>query len=79
MTEKEIRDGLWAVLRDEAICFEENGENMDLRQYIFDSIQFVNLIVAIENQFGIRLKDDYITYDILQSPETLMNAIKNSL
>lgn len=78
MTENEIMEGIKTVLNEEMIAMDYIDENVDLREYIIDSIQFVNFVVDLENQFGIQIDDQYLNYDLLQSFDTIIKAVKNS-
>lgn len=60
------------------IFVDSIDEQTDLREYIIDSIQFVNFIVDLENYFGIQIDDGYLNYDLLQSIGIIVNAVKNS-
>lgn len=42
-----------ALLYEEGIEIEYNGVDLDLRDYITDSIQFISFIVDLENRFAI--------------------------
>ncbi len=78
MTENEIMEGIKTVLNEEMITMDYIDENTDLREYIVDSIQFVNFVVDLENQFGIQIDDQYLNYDLLQSFDAIIKAVKNS-
>lgn len=65
-------------MNEEMIAMDYIDENVDLREYIIDSIQFVNFVVDLENQFGIQIDDQYLNYDLLQSFDTIIKAVKNS-
>lgn len=77
-TEKEIMEGINSVLHEEMIFVDSVDEQTDLREYIIDSIQFVNFIVDLENYFGIQIDDGYLNYDLLKSIGIIVNAVKNS-
>ena len=77
-TEKEIMEGINSVLHEEMIFVDSVDEQTDLREYIIDSIQFVNFIVDLENYFVIQIDDGYLNYDLLQSIGIIVNAVKNS-
>ena len=65
------------ILRDEGIEIEYTGEDVDLSDYIIDSIQFISFIVDIENEFGIEIADDYLRYDIISSLHSLAQIVEN--
>ena len=47
-----------ALLYEEGIEIEYNGVDLDLRDYITDSIQFISFIVDLENRFAIEMPDE---------------------
>lgn len=65
------------VLNEEGICIEYKGEDLDLREYIIDSLQYISFIVDIENVFGIEIPDEYLIYDSIASLHSFSNVIKD--
>ena len=63
----EFRSRILGIFADSGILAQDPGpdEDIDLRDFIEDSIQFVSAVVEIENQFDIELHDE------LLSPESL--------
>lgn len=57
------------------VVFDKNDEDFDIRDYIIDSIQFMQFIVSLEEEIGIELPDDFLLYEILSSAQGLSNAI----
>ena len=47
-------------------------------QFEFDSLQFMAFVSGVEMEFGITFRDD-ITYEELDSPESLMKEIENAV
>ena len=63
----EFRSRILEIFAESGILAQDPGpdEDIDLRDFIEDSIQFVSAVVEIENQFDIELHDE------LLSPESL--------
>jgi acyl carrier protein len=57
------------VLEANGIFFdrENNKDDCDMREYITDSLQFMNFIVELENELGIEFPDEVLAYDNLAS------------
>ena len=66
-----------ALLYEEGIEIEYNGVDLDLRDYINDSIQFISFIVDLENRFAIEMPDEYLTYDAISSLHSFAEIVKN--
>lgn len=49
------------------IYIEPTEDDIDLTEYILDSIQFISFIVEVENRFAINYPDDMLMYDCLKS------------
>lgn len=65
----EVREKLFEILNDMGIICdtEKIEEDIDLREYIEDSIVFIGFIVEIEAKFNLELDDSVLLYDNLQS------------
>ena len=65
-------------------CFSNIGvliepkDDVDLKEYILDSLQFVTSIVEIERTFSIEFPDELLMYDVFDSLNGLV-AIVDSL
>ena len=68
--------------------FEENGvyigevnenDDIDLHDYIADSMQYVYFIVELEKKLGIELPDQVLLYDNLTSLNGFSNFIEKLL
>lgn len=64
------------VLYEEGLAVEYTGVDLDLRDYIADSIQFINFIVDIEKRFEIEFPDEYLLYDSIASLHSFVELIK---
>lgn len=65
------------VLRNEGIEIEYKGVDLDLSDYIFDSIQFISFIIDIENEFGIEIADNYLRYDVITSLHSFAKIVES--
>ena len=54
----------------------DQEQDFDIRDYISDSIQFMDFIVRIEDKLQIELSDDFLDYDLLLSSVALANKIE---
>ena len=66
-----------ALLRDEGIEIEYDGQDLDLREYIADSVQFITFIVDIESKFEIEIPDDYLLYDSISSLHSFAQIVRS--
>ena len=59
------------------ISYEElKKDDIDLRDFIVDSVEFVSLIVEIEHEFVINLPDEFIEFDVLASLNGMISTIE---
>lgn len=59
------------------ISYEElKKDDIDLRDFIVDSVEFVSLIVEIEHEFVINLPDEFIEFDVLASLNGIISTIE---
>ena len=59
------------------ITYEElQKDDIDLGDFIVDSLEFVTLIVEIENTFLIELPDEFLDFDILASLRGMISAVE---
>ncbi len=62
-------------------CFSNIGvliepkDNVDLKEYIFDSLQFVTAIVEIERVFSIEFPDVMLMYSVFDSLNGLVTIV----
>lgn len=46
---------------------EEEFEDLDLREYVIDSLQFITFILELEHYFSIEIPADILVYDNISS------------
>ena len=64
-----LRSQLLNIFAQTGVIVDDSAmeQDIDLRDYIEDSIQFISAVVEIENQLEIELPDELLTYDCLAS------------
>ena len=64
-----LRSQLLDIFAQTGVVVDDTAleQDVDLRDYVEDSIQFISAIVEIESQLGIELPDELLTYDCLAS------------
>ncbi len=67
------------ILENMGICILEayEDEDVDLREYIVDSVQFISLILAVEEAFEFQFPDELLIYDNLKSLNAFVNIVEN--
>ncbi len=65
------------ILEDMGFFVLDQEQDFDIRDYISDSIQFMDFIVRIEDKLQIELSDDFLDYDLLLSSVALANKIES--
>lgn len=70
--------------RDKLIeCFSNIGvliepkDDVDLKEYIFDSLQFVTAIVEIERAFSVEFPDELLMYNVFDSLNGLVAIVES--
>lgn len=49
------------------VFFDEEQDDFAINDYVTDSVMFMQFIVAIEEEMGEELSDDFLDYDIMSS------------
>ena len=76
----EIKEKVVTVLIDLGVMIENLEEDIDLREYIQESIQFISFIVQIEQVFDIELDDSMLLMDSISSLNGFVtNLVENYL
>lgn len=82
MAEKNINQTLRKILGElniPALNHEKISDNDDLFQLGLNSINIIEMIVKIEEAFGIEFDDEGLTLEGLQTINKLENYIKNKI
>lgn len=71
-----VREKLLRVFQDVGINFTFNpDEDVDIQEYIGDSLQYITAIAEIENVFDIDLPDELLVFTALKSFYSFSEAI----
>jgi acyl carrier protein len=54
-----------------------SAEEVDLREYISDSLEFISFIVELENELGIEIPTEMLLFDNLASISSFSYMLKN--
>jgi len=60
---------------DESIADGPLSGDLDLRAAGLDSLGAVELLVGVEETYGVHFSDDDLTFDMFTTPATLWNAV----
>ncbi len=76
---KEIRERLINTLQNVDIFIDDdfNDDDIDIRNYITSSIQFISFIVEIERDFNIEIPDEMLVIDNFSSLNELTEKISD--
>ena len=55
----------------------ESRDDVDLKEYIFDSLQFVTAIVEIERAFSVEFPDELLMYNVFDSLNGLVAIVES--
>lgn len=79
MTIRKIKLYIFEIFDQAGIYIAENEleQDLDLRDYLVDSIQFVYFVVELEAKLDIELPDYILIYDNLSSINGFANMVLN--
>lgn len=76
ITDDEIKNGIYKALEDAFIFIDSNEtENIELTSYIEDSIQFMSLIVYLEDNFKIDFPPELLLFENFKHINDVYNII----
>jgi len=77
MTTENVKKQIFEIFDENGIYIEpdEIREDIDLREYLVDSIQYVYFIVELEERLGVGLPDEVLIYDNLASFHGFVNMV----
>ena len=67
---------LISILENMGYLVMEPQNDFDIRDYIIDSIQFMEFIIGIESVLQFELTDDFLNYDLLASMDAFANKVE---
>lgn len=72
-----IKGNVLSILEQNGIYIKQDADvDIDLRDYIADSFQFITFIVELEEQIGIEFPDEFLTIEKLSSLNGFANIIE---
>lgn len=66
-----------SILENMGFVLLEDDMDFDIRNYISDSIQFMEFIVNIEESLQVELDDEFLDYDLLASLKAFANKVQD--
>ena len=75
----DIKQKLLECFLNIGVVIEEQEDDIDLKEYILDSMQFITAIVEIERVFSIEFPDELLVYSMFDSLNGLINIIDTLL
>lgn len=74
------RDDILCILEENGIYVEiEDGKDIDLREYIADSFQFISFIIEIEEKLEFEFPDEFLVFDKISSLNGFSKIIEEIL
>lgn len=74
-----IRTRIISAVERAGVAIDNDEEDVDLRDYVPDSVAMIAALVEIEDEFGISLPDDFLLGTVLESLSGLTSAIAEVL
>ncbi|MGM0124416.1 hypothetical protein IGI37_001793 [Enterococcus sp. AZ194] len=65
------------ALGNVGITIRNESSDVDIREYINDSLQYMLALVELEDQFGIEFSEDFYTLDLFASLNNLIIVVSN--
>lgn len=77
----DIRQNLIDVIKENGFSIEglDKSVDIDLREYIVDSVQFIAFIISVENKFEIEIPDEYLLYENIASLNSFTGIVSSCL
>lgn len=72
-----IRQKILELMSDIGYFIEDASIDVDIRDYIIDSIEFIGFIVQLEEKLNISFPDEYLMIDTLESLNGLANLLSS--
>lgn len=67
MTLEEVRAAIYETLLESGIMIDSIEEDLDLRDFIQDSLQFISFAVNLEQKLNVELDDELLLFDSVAS------------
>lgn len=67
MTLEEVKAAIYETLLESGIMIDSIDEDLDLRDFIQNSLQFISFTVNLEQKLNVELDDEFILFDSVAS------------
>ncbi|MBQ8392456.1 MAG: hypothetical protein IJX51_01660 [Clostridia bacterium] len=71
------RDQVVQVLEEMGILIESDEYDVNLQDFIVDSIQFITFIVNVEEKLNLTFPDEYLNYDNIETLHKFCEILEN--
>lgn len=75
MNSEEIKKLIYDVLIDMGIYIEKNEQDVDLTEYILNSLDYISFFIEIEDALGIELPDELLLIDNIKSMDAFSQKV----
>lgn len=72
-----IKKNIILAFNDIDIFFEDNNEDVNITNYIDDSIQFITMIVKLEETFNIEIPEELLLFENFESLNDIVLIIED--
>ncbi|WP_302626838.1 acyl carrier protein [uncultured Eubacterium sp.] len=72
-----VKNEIISILDSMCIILIASDEDIDLTEYIVESIQFINFIVELEQKFGIEIPSNMLMIDNLGTLSGVVNLVES--
>lgn len=79
MTLEELRAAIYETLLESGIMIDSIEEDLDLRDFIQDSLQFISFAINLEQKLDVELNDELLLFDSVASFNNYSEKIYLSL
>lgn len=76
-----IKECILKFFEENGVCIDQDSttEDIDLREYLIDSMQYIYFLVELERMLDTELPDEILLYDNLSSLNGFSNQIASIL
>ena len=57
------------------VVIDDEQDDLNINDYIIDSLTFIEFIIAVEEEIGRELSDDFLDFDILNSAKGFVEKL----
>lgn len=76
MERDEVKKEVLTCLKNIGVMVDESeGDNLNVQDYIEDSIMFITFIIELENHFDIEIADEYLLPEKVNNLQNLVELV----